>query len=846
MARSNSTRRNTAFDLTKAQFLAPQTRLDANRWLNYATFGAGTAETDIAASTKTSIVPLAGTQDDATQLISVGYASYVNTQLSDNSIPSLYDNGAIVTPLPNSNSSAGNFGDPGAGFHSGSRSWFFTQAIHGTAQVRLKTAYALSQIFVINGGGNLIQQYQLFYDLLVKATLSTNTSSYKELIRQVTYSKAMAQMLTYDGNVKENVATNSRPDENFARELLQLFSLGLKQLQINGEPILDANGVELATYDPQDIPQVARIFTGLLSCDPNITQGRQLLYEVAFANNHETGAKVLFAYPSASKVTMPAYTGAYFRPVETPPNLAGYVVKNVTANTFQIDLTIPCVDNATSPDIEYSLTNDRGVGVAATTVFTLNATTLTITKAGHNLTNGTRIYIYSTAQKDIEYFLDYVFNHPNVGPFIGKALIKFFVTSNPTPNYVERVARVFNNNGSGVRGDISAVVKAILLDREAIIPYGINSNNHGRYTTVVDRYIRVAKAFKSDMFHILGKDNTLNLSFPQRADNNFVANFPYFTKPRNLKDYRSCGFFYTGTFQPMESSSVFNFFRPGYTPPGSTLGTIGKTSPESQVNTVDSQIVWSNAINALCETEFIPYDDTYSNPQTQTHDTPTSGFNFGMPAGGFTVTVAPTGGFSNMTVSGFCEAFTSFTGNFFFWARRRSDGLIVYCVGTPPTGAAGVKSVVVFISDSRPTTYPIAVNDVFDFSPLAVHGNSGWPSASMITGGNAEIKQDFYPCIMTLHKIANLIPSTTTVTTADLNPAIDYMESILMSKPISAEIRALMVQAGQVPATANIQPVVGDATVTNKWLNIIYDLPQKRARRMLGILLVSPEFSTLN
>lgn len=838
---TNSNRRNTAFDLTKSQFTSPQNRLDANRWLNYATFGAGTAETDITASTKTTIVPLAGTQDDATQLMSVGYTSYVNAQLSDNSIPSLYDNGAIVTPLPNSNSSAGNFGDPGAGPHAGTRAWFYTQAIHGTAQIRLKTAYALSQIFVINGGGNFIPQYQLFYDFLVKSTLSTNTSSYKELLRQVTYSRAMAQMLSYDGNIKENVATNSRPDENYAREILQLFSLGLKQLKLNGEPILDSNGVELQTYDPQDIPQVARIFTGLVSSDTNQTQ-RYLMTEVAYANTHETGTKVLFAYPFSSKVTMPAYTGTYYRPVDTPPNLVGYVIKNATTNTFQIDLLAGCQDTRAGVDVEYSLVNDRGVGVAATTDFVFNTPTLTLTKTAHGLTNGTRIYIYSTAQKDIEYFLDYVFNHPNVAPFISKSLIKFFVTSNPTTNYVERVAKIFNNNGNGVRGDISSVVKAILLDREAIIPYGINPNNHGRYTTVVDRYIKVARAFKSDMFHILGKDNTQNSALPKGFENDFLTNYPYFTKPRNLKDYGACGFFYTGTFQPTESPSVFNFFRPGYTPPGSVLGTINKTSPESQVNTVDSQIVWSNAINSLCETENFNDGGVYSNPQGNIYST--TGFDFTLNTNGFTVTASPPSAYGTMTVSGLCAAITSRSGDFYFWAKRRSDGKIFPCItSVRPVGAAGVKSFNVDVISSVANT--ILVNDILDFSPLALFGQSGWPSASMISGGNQETKQEFQPCIMTLYKIANLIPSTASPTTTDLNPAIDYMESILMSRPISSQVRALMVQAGQAPVTTTTPQLVGDATFNNNWLNIVYDIPQKRARRMLGILLVSPEFSTL-
>jgi hypothetical protein len=860
MPKSNSIRRNTAFDLTKPVFTTPQTRLEANRFLINATFGAGTPETDISASTKISIVSLAGTIDDASALMGSTYTAFVDAQLADMSLVPLYSNTFGYVPTQGLGS-AGNgiFGSQFGDFASGTQAWFYTQAVHGTAQIKLKTLFALTQIFCINGAGNATQSYQLYYDMLLKAVNSSNTKSFKELLRDVTYSRAMATMLTYVNNQKENLSTNSRPDENYSREILQLFTIGLKQLNLDGTVILDSNGVEKETYEQVDIYQGAKIFTGLEYNDQNST-GLHYLQENINLQAHDTGTKTLFAYPGQSRVTIPAYTGTYFRPIETPPSRTGYVISNVTANTFQINTVLPQVENtrAGGVNIEYHLTDimnsqtlPYATGVAATCGYTLGSTLVTVTKTAHGLSNGTTVWVYSTAQKDIEYYLEYIFNHPTVAPFIARSLIKFFVTSNPTPDYIKRVATKFNDNGNGVRGDIMAVVKALLLDREHIIPYGINPNNHGRTPNLIEQYIRVARAFKSDMFHGFFNDSSFTPAHPKWQRHDFTQRSNWFTKPRELNDYKGCTFNYTGGIQFGKPPSVFNFYRPGFVPSGTDLGVIGKTAPELQVNTIDSNVVWSNAINALCETENNISFNTFASENPTGNEETVFGFDFVPDPSGFTVvsltdqSAQQGGGAYDIVFIG------NVTGNVItknkaflrLHVRRRSDGMILRAISqTRPTGT-GVKNVTILVYTQG--TIP-AVNDVFDFSPLAITNHSGFPTRTLFGNVGQFNVKEFQPIMVTFHKVANLLPNTIGIPTdAEINPAIDYLESILCTRPLTTQVRNLMLAVAKVPTTENTYDLVGDATFNNHWLNVQIGHAQKRARRMTAILLATPQFKVL-
>jgi hypothetical protein len=261
---------------------------------------------------------------------------------------------------------------------------FFQNALSGNDQLRQRVAFALHQIFVVSG--NEVTQPSWMSPYL--QTLDRNAfGNYRQLLQEVTLNPGMGLYLDMLGNSRTN------PNENYAREILQLFSVGLDKLNIDGTPQLDAQGNRIPTYDQTTITNFARVFTGWRLAAPKVTvingvSNNVLNYQdpmiVTSENNHDTGQKIL-------------------------------------------------LDGAVLP-------------------------------AGRNST------------QDLAAALDNIFNHPNVGPFIGRQLIQHLVTSNPSPAYVERVARVFNNNCAGLypaslcsgsRGDLRAVVTAILLDPEA-------------------------------------------------------------------------------------------------------------------------------------------------------------------------------------------------------------------------------------------------------------------------------------------------------------------------------------------------------------------------------------------
>lgn len=271
---------------------------------------------------------------------------------------------------------------------------FFQNSLYGPDQLRQRVAWALHQIFVVSYVDISYPAWMGYY----LQTLDRNAfGNYRTLLGEITLSPAMGEYLNMRGNTRNN------PNENYAREILQLFSVGLDELNLDGTPKLDAAGRRIPVYDQDDVTNFARVFTGwnLAAAKTTVVNGTSyqvLNYQdpmiVTNANNHDRCQKTL---------------------------LGGFV--------------LPGVANCTQ--------------------------------------NGTGTIAF--ANQELNSALDNVFNHPNVGPFIGKQLIQHLVTSNPSPAYVERVARVFNNDCdalypegcTNVRGNLRAVVKAILLDPEA-------------------------------------------------------------------------------------------------------------------------------------------------------------------------------------------------------------------------------------------------------------------------------------------------------------------------------------------------------------------------------------------
>lgn len=254
---------------------------------------------------------------------------------------------------------------------------FFAQALTGPDQLRQRMAWTWSQLFVISGT-SVGQAYgMLDYQQMLRDNAFAN---FRTLMERVTLHPAMGRFLNMANNQKPNATTGVQPNENYARELMQLFTLGLFQLNLDGSVKRDGSGTPLPTYGQDDVRALARVFTG-------------------------------WTYPTVAGVT-PA--------TQNRTNLKGVMEERASTHDFSAQTLL-------------------GATVAGT------------------LTQSQQL---STA-------LDIVFNHPNVAPFVSRFLIQHLVTGDPSPGYVERVARVFQNNGSGVRGDTQAVIRAILTDVEA-------------------------------------------------------------------------------------------------------------------------------------------------------------------------------------------------------------------------------------------------------------------------------------------------------------------------------------------------------------------------------------------
>jgi uncharacterized protein (DUF1800 family) len=255
---------------------------------------------------------------------------------------------------------------------------FFQQAINNPDQLRQRTAWALSQFFVTSGV-DVPQAYGMIdYQQMLRDNAFGN---FRTLLSKVTLHGAMGRFLDMANNQKPDAARGIEPNENYARELMQLFSLGLYQLNNDGTFKRDANGVALDAYSQEDVEDLAHVMTG-------------------------------WVYPTVPGQT-PNAGG-------NPNNNKGYMEERSSRH-------------------DYTQKTVLGKTIAS------------------NLSQSQRL----------EAALDAIFAHPNVPPFVSRAMIQHLVTGDPSPSYVDRVAKVFQNNGSGVRGDMKAVVRAILTDVEA-------------------------------------------------------------------------------------------------------------------------------------------------------------------------------------------------------------------------------------------------------------------------------------------------------------------------------------------------------------------------------------------
>ena len=357
---------------------------------------------------------------------------------------------------------------------------FFHNALGQPDQLRQRVAFALSQIMVTSGVENArnfaMRDYQQIF-------LDRAFGNYYDLLLAVTLSPVMGEYLNMVNNNKTNPATGADPNENYGREILQLFSVGTFLLNPDGTQQLGASGIPLATYDQAQIKGFARVFTGwtyptVAGAAARANNPRNFLGPMlAVDGNHEFGTKVLLGS------------------VVAPANM--------------------------------------------------------------------------TMSQDLQFAHQNIFNHPNVGPFIGKQLIQKLVTSDPTPGYVSRVTAVFNNNGVGQRGDLRAVVRAILTDVEARGALKIDAG-YGKLVEPALFMTNLARSLNAQSDGVFFRGSSTALG-------QFVFYAP----------------------------SVFNFYPFDYVIPGTTL-----LGPEFGVQTAATAIARANFANSFIYSNSIAADAT--------------------------------------------------------------------------------------------------------------------------------------------------------------------------------------------------------------------------------------------
>lgn len=368
----------------------------------------------------------------------------------------------------------------GTGNQGGLGTRFLTNAVNQPDQLRQRVAFALSQIFVVSLNKNIWNSVTAPFEEML---MTDAFSNFRQILNDVTLAPAMGQFLDMANNPRANSSNTVLPNENYAREVLQLFSIGTVMLNPDGTRQL-INGLPVPTYDQNTIANFAKVFTGW-----------------TYAPTTPGGA---------------INWGAYINP--------------------------------NAPMVPYAPMHDT----TAKTLLQYNAPASVLTSLPAN----------QNAQTDLAQALDNVFYHPNVGPFISRQLIQHLVKSSPSAAYIGRVAAVFADNGQGVRGDMRAVIAAVLLDAEA------RQNDQPGLTQATDGHLQEPILFLAGFLRAMGA--TVN-------DQNYYA-----------YDLANMG------QDIYNAPSVFNYFSPGYVIPG-----FGITGPEFQIYTPYSAVYRDNIVSSL-------------------------------------------------------------------------------------------------------------------------------------------------------------------------------------------------------------------------------------------------------
>ena len=451
---------------------------DASRFLEQATFGA--------------------TDTDIHHLSMIGYQAWLNEQFNMLPVPQepAVEQALIINNPP---CASGNVKCNAALFEQNEsdeiyvQDTFWQQSLAANDQLRERVKYALSEIFVVSTNNSAVQNMPRgeanYYDLLGNDAFG----NFRTLLNDVTLNPMMGQFLSMLGNDKGNA--NTDPDENYAREVMQLFTIGLYQLNDDGTQKLSSTGQPIPTYSNLDVMGLAAVFTGFSWNIPG--------------NDTDTAWSNCCLYVGTG-------FGEDLLPMQSFPSHHSTVEKDF------LGVTIPASGSADP--------------------------------------NG-----------DLKIALDTLFNHPNLPPFFCKQLIQHLVTSNPSPAYVSRVAAVFENDGTGVRGDMEAVITAILLDPEARDSATDFANpQYGKVREALLRYAEWARAFTAQ-----SRTGAYDIGSTEDP----IWGLGQMT---------------------MRSPTVFNWFAPGYVPPGTSIEQAGLVAPEMQMTNVSTVVGYLNYLqNAI-------------------------------------------------------------------------------------------------------------------------------------------------------------------------------------------------------------------------------------------------------
>ncbi len=388
---------------------------------------------------------------------------------------------------------------------------FWQQSIAANDQLRQRVVYALTEMFVISSEADFrIQSMPRGEANYYDAFGADAFGNFRTLLQDVTLNPMMGQMLSMLGNDKGNA--NTDPDENYAREVMQLFTIGLYQLNDDGSQKLDTTGKPIPTFSNTDVMGLAAVFTGFSWNIPG--------------NNTDT------AWSNCCASVGPGF-GEELLPMQSFPN-------------------------------HHSTAQKQFLGV-------------TISAGGSADPDG-----------DLKIALDTLFNHPNLPPFFCKQMIQHLVTSNPSPTYISNCSAVFKNDGMGVRGNLQAVISEILLDAEARNSATDFSNpKYGKVREALIRYTEWARAFSA-------QSRTGSYGVGSTED-------PIWGLGQ----------------MSLRSPTVFNWFAPGYVPPGTSIEAAGLVAPEMQMTNVSTVVGYLNFMQDSIGSDATSGFDVFASYQTE-------------------------------------------------------------------------------------------------------------------------------------------------------------------------------------------------------------------------------------